>query len=258
MGKPRCRDCLDCGKTFHGDRAQCWSCVLKHRRPMRECERCHMPFRATRATKRLRATQGQWTRYCSTTCSNRADADRRRKPPPAPSTRIWIVDCVECERAVVVRRSNARYCSRRCGERAFRKAHPRTSFVGEERTCPRPRCRAAFIQARPGQVYCTTRCYNAERRRNDKARRRARRRGVERETYRPLDIYERDRWTCGLCGKRIHRNQRAPHPLAPTIDHVIPMSLGGNDTKANVQAAHFLCNSIKGTSGCNSQLRLVG
>jgi 5-methylcytosine-specific restriction endonuclease McrA len=33
---------------------------------------------------------------------------------------------------------------------------------------------------------------------------------------------------------------------APTIDHIVPMAKGGDDTKINVQLAHFSCNSRKG------------
>jgi 5-methylcytosine-specific restriction endonuclease McrA len=48
-----------------------------------------------------------------------------------------------------------------------------------------------------------------------------------------------------------------PHPKAPTIDHIVPLSAGGDDTKANVQLACFLCNSIKGSRG-TQQLTLIG
>lgn len=51
--------------------------------------------------------------------------------------------------------------------------------------------------------------------------------------------------------------QAVPHPKAPTIDHVVPLAEGGHDTRANVQLAHFLCNSIKGRGG-SQQLALIG
>jgi 5-methylcytosine-specific restriction endonuclease McrA len=49
-----------------------------------------------------------------------------------------------------------------------------------------------------------------------------------------------------------------PHPKAPTIDHIIPLSAGGDDTKANVRLAHFLCNSRRGNRGDVEQLKLIG
>jgi 5-methylcytosine-specific restriction endonuclease McrA len=48
-----------------------------------------------------------------------------------------------------------------------------------------------------------------------------------------------------LCGEPLAMAEQVPHPLAPTIDHVIPLARGGWHAPDNVQAAHFLCNSRK-------------
>jgi 5-methylcytosine-specific restriction endonuclease McrA len=48
-----------------------------------------------------------------------------------------------------------------------------------------------------------------------------------------------------------------PHPKAPTIDHIIPLAHGGDDTRANVQLAHFLCNASAGITG-TKQAALFG
>jgi hypothetical protein len=37
-----------------------------------------------------------------------------------------------------------------------------------------------------------------------------------------------------------------------------PLSRGGDDTRANVQLAHFLCNARKGAAGGGEQLALIG
>ncbi|MCK4518139.1 HNH endonuclease [Candidatus Babeliales bacterium] len=49
-----------------------------------------------------------------------------------------------------------------------------------------------------------------------------------------------------------------PHPLAVTIDHVIPLSCGGEHSYRNTQLACFRCNSIKGNGSVDGgeQLRL--
>ena len=41
-----------------------------------------------------------------------------------------------------------------------------------------------------------------------------------------------------------------------TIDHVVPLSLGGSHTPANVRAAHFMCNSRRSNRGA-AQMRLL-
>lgn len=56
------------------------------------------------------------------------------------------------------------------------------------------------------------------------------------------EIFKRDGWVCHLCGLPVKRKARCPHPLSPTIDHLIPLSKGGPDMPSNVKCAHFECN----------------
>lgn len=67
------------------------------------------------------------------------------------------------------------------------------------------------------------------------------------ESISRVAVLERDNWTCGICGQPIDRNAKAPHPLSPSVDHVIALASGGSHTYDNVQAAHFECNWRKGT-----------
>lgn len=76
-------------------------------------------------------------------------------------------------------------------------------------------------------------------------RRRARLRQVRVEPYRDADVFDRDDWCCGLCGKPIDSSLQWPDPWCATIDHVVPISHGGADALDNVQAAHFRCNGSK-------------
>lgn len=49
-----------------------------------------------------------------------------------------------------------------------------------------------------------------------------------------------------------------PHPLAASIDHVLPIAHGGGDVPANVQLAHLRCNVRKRDRGGAEQLALIG
>jgi 5-methylcytosine-specific restriction endonuclease McrA len=91
-------------------------------------------------------------------------------------------------------------------------------------------------------------------------RRRAAKRNATTEAYDPLDIAERDRWRCSLCGRKIRRDVHYHAPTALTMDHVIPLSCGGHDVASNVRAAHRQCNSAKGNRAMpnGEQLRLIG
>jgi len=68
----------------------------------------------------------------------------------------------------------------------------------------------------------------------------------------PRDVYERDYWTCHLCGLLVlpvkHQHMKAPHPWGPSLDHLTPLSLGGTHTWDNVALAHFICNSKRGNT----------
>jgi 5-methylcytosine-specific restriction endonuclease McrA len=74
-------------------------------------------------------------------------------------------------------------------------------------------------------------------------RRRARKLGNGCERYQDNHIFERDGWVCHLCSEIIDALLPRNHILGATIDHLIPISLGGADAAENVKAAHNICNS---------------
>lgn len=54
---------------------------------------------------------------------------------------------------------------------------------------------------------------------------------------------------CGICGKPVDFSYKNPHPLAPTVDHIIPVSKGGHPSDiSNLQLAHRYCNRAKADS----------
>jgi len=77
------------------------------------------------------------------------------------------------------------------------------------------------------------------------------------EPVRFTEIAERDKGLCHMCGKRMGR-QVWPHPLSPSLDHVIPLSRGGVHDPTNVRLAHLGCNVAKGNRGGGEQLLLIG
>ena len=51
---------------------------------------------------------------------------------------------------------------------------------------------------------------------------------------------------CALCGMPFDRSLKFPHPLSISIDHIIPVALGGKSTLDNLQVTHLGCNKAKG------------
>lgn len=78
-----------------------------------------------------------------------------------------------------------------------------------------------------------------------KHRRRARKRAQDCEVFWRKEIFDRDFYFCMICGGKTDALAKVPHPLAPTVDHILPIAKGGGHTRANTQTAHFICNSLK-------------
>lgn len=58
----------------------------------------------------------------------------------------------------------------------------------------------------------------------------------------------REARVCALCGLPIDPELKSPHPFSFTVDHIIPLSMGGAVADpTNMRAAHRICNSKRGT-----------
>lgn len=77
-------------------------------------------------------------------------------------------------------------------------------------------------------------------------RRRAAKFSREHEKIDRDTVFERDNYECKLCNKPLDMNAKFPHPLSPTLDHVVALNKGGHHLYVNLQAAHFRCNTAKG------------
>ncbi|MFJ8016233.1 HNH endonuclease [Streptomyces sp. NPDC096339] len=66
------------------------------------------------------------------------------------------------------------------------------------------------------------------------------------EVFAPIDVHTRDAWTCRLCLLPIDPKVAWPDPMSASVDHIVPLSRGGEHSMINVQSAHLSCNSSKG------------
>lgn len=217
----------------------------------RDCEICASAYRPTYPRQRT----------CSRSCGwelrlREGTAQPARPPAPRQLSLPGIRRCGHCAETFIGLRR--KYCSPDCaaeakliGDREYRRARARP-----HRMCCRCGRRPTPSKRR---VLCDSCLRTTKRNRKRRERRRIRNllRNVASELYTLEEIAERDRFVCQLCRKRVAMKKQVPHPKAPTIDHVVPRADGGDDTRANVQLAHFMCNCLKSNRG-SQQLALIG
>lgn len=63
-----------------------------------------------------------------------------------------------------------------------------------------------------------------------------------------LTLFNLFGWTCHICMSDIDPKRRFPDMMAATVEHIIPLSMGGLHRWDNVAPAHAQCNFQKSNS----------
>lgn len=186
------------------------------------CESCRAAFRKAYvrekhaeyvADGRRRKPARQWT--CES-CGADAGSSPRR-----------IGRCVRC-RSDGVAPCSVDGCTRPVRARGVCSAHYKRDARADGRIVPEPW---------------------SDRRRANYARRRALKAGAAAGApFTSAEVFERDGWLCGLCSQPVDSAVEYPDPASASLDHVVPLSRGGEHSLENVQLAHLSCNVSKGAA----------
>jgi hypothetical protein len=240
--------CVECNKAVCRRVAE-----KRHLIACAECGKEHLAARAK-------------VRYCSRGCASKAyDYNRRRKAEAAEKklARKQSIEfdrqrsCRVCSSMFLANSTSQRYCSNQCRAASYQQRVDEQNLVryqakyGKERSCKL--CRRTFWPdpKTRRKLFCSNHCLDNW----WTDFRRRRKRAGNAESYSRFDIFERDKWTCQLCHEKIPKRKKFPHPLSATIDHIISIKEGGEDSSRNVQTAHLCCNSRK-CAKSRGQLRL--
>lgn len=208
----------------------------------RVCEVCSADYHATYTAQRT----------CGRACGTKARGYRPRTF--GPSNKLNWHQCSECP-AWMGKRGRV-VCSPRCAKaRSRRRWYATWVSAAKPTTLPCRECGRPHSTLTANNCGWCARCRSNA---NKTYRRRARHHRVEYEPVNRLRVYERDHWTCQICRRKVNRTAPPPSDRYPTLDHVIPMALGGPHSYANVQLACRQCNTRKGVRGGNEQLALAG
>lgn len=201
--------------------------------------------------------------YCTDECRRAALLARRNAEAQARRSST-VTECAWCLRPFTpTARIDERYCSTTCCQHGTQ--HHIYWGEGNDR-CPLrwldcTTCGTTYLRPTGQHIYqqcppCTDQRIQARSAAKNAARRGATVAGD------PITVHalaERDGTRCALCRRPVNMNLRHPHPMAPTIDHIIPIKHDppGHHTWANTQLAHFRCNTSKSNRAANDQLRLM-
>jgi 5-methylcytosine-specific restriction endonuclease McrA len=239
-------DCVDCRKSINIGAKRCRQCDAIARRGVRTCAVCGIGIWMPNTHSRI---------FCSLRCRSAFGSAKKAEEALWHEVKTFVV-CPECGRFFLPKSTLAQLCSAKCrARRQHRERH------GRNRN-PRPceQCQVIFAPEEYGDKrrrFCSLPCSRRYAARTHRPKRRARMRGVPTENIRIEWLLHRDGRACQLCGQLVRTEESVPHPLSPTIDHVIPLSRGGHHTRANVQLAHFACNVKKGANVGHSLSKAV-
>lgn len=190
------------------------------------------------------------TRYCSRECMG------------IGSRRNGVCTCKQCGAEFLPKvKGHNTFCSWACTKSwlkehsAYKTPEPKVSTGGRgtqvSGVCPV--CGAGFTftrgRGRP-RKYCSRECaVRAIGRRGSSVRRARKFHCGNCEPVSAFRVFERNGWICALCGDPVDRAAVWPDKLSASLDHIIPLSLGGEHVLTNVQCSHWGCNRAKGARG---------
>lgn len=269
-------NCVVCGQVFESPRKkQCCSQQCYYRRSyspdawaMRPkkwdvtCKVCGGPFKTNKKSQLYCSVQCRaqvQRRVPSFTCKN---CDRAFSPIGMDRTTFCSRECTFSyktkHRAITIKKASQQKTCSRCGK-PFESNKPNRRFCSKEcreyripkdpityvRQCKE--CGKQFDTSSHGIGFCSDQCRRKYRNRYDYVRsdKRLTQNGRRDYSITLARLYLRDKGVCYLCGQQVNMDANPNANDYGSIDHVTPVSKGGQHTWGNVRLAHRKCNMAK-------------
>ena len=248
MADTKVRDCVQCGRSFntpHLGRKCCGpECQAQRSRQQQRKRKGRLPLADRKAERKRLAIRpcawcgegfirkGTYNKHCSKHCTDSARVGRD----------IRVDAFIKAEAATYARWSSAAKARLRASA-SINRCNDCSAEVGKNKhrcePCADKRRRVARLRSRGTPNYRAAKA-------RSKARRRARRRLARVETFDPFEVFDRDGWRCHLCGVKTPKKLRGTYAdNAPELDHIVPLSQGGEHSKRNTACSCRKCNIEK-------------
>lgn len=209
------------------------------------CQHCGEDYHPKRANR---------SQYCSKSCQGKAriaviNASKNPVPPKPVRYVVRRPMCERCGARFTAVSVASRLCSDECRRvESLDKMRERSAANVNKKPRDCAECGLSFTPSYGDKrsVYCSDRCFKRSSHRVARHARRALLKLVTVERVNPTNVFDRDNWTCRQCGVSTPRDLRGTYePNAPELDHVIPLSKGGEHSYANTQCLCRQCNGAK-------------
>jgi len=225
------------------------------------CKHCNKDY----YTKR-RGGEGQT--FCSRGCAYAYKADRKqlRRDNKLIVYRTFRKQCAQCGDMFWSSSARKVRCSRKCELVRSREASVAYEVMAHKL---KPAVECAHCSILFTRLYgnksraCSSDC-SLELKRIDRRKYRSSRRARVKgngtpESFDPFYVFGRDKWMCVCCGRKTPISHRgSTKDSAPELDHIIPLSLGGEHSRVNTQCLCRACNQAKSNGARSDQLLMFG
>lgn len=216
-----------------------------------KCEYCGKSFRRNRGRSRDAG------RFCSRQCSVKFNQKKSQKRRKCTQLEFLCLTCAFCGADFLSIRKS-KFCSEECRAKATleygRRQYASKQYADKKAVC---RCCGKKFQLKykKSKIFCSEECKRKQERLNQhhNYRKRLKNKIVDSDIT-LAKLIERDNHICSLCGEKVDVDDYSIDDNGnfivgdnyPSIDHIIPLSLGGLHSWDNIQLAHFSCNRARG------------
>lgn len=246
-------DCAYCGIEFTPKYPNQKCCCMKHGDWLNKREKKHYTYVCRNCGKTYQTRRKECDQYCSKECAYAYKTQRgeqRAEQEKLQSIERRTKVCPICNKSYLAFMKEQTGCSPECRRQVVlnRLAQSRRGTYIEQ-NCVCKECGREFVSSfgDKHRSFCSNTCSRRHFKRLREDRKRNNKLGVtESERIVRMIVYRRDGYICGICGEPVMMELEVPEHLAPTLDHIVPLALGGTHIYVNVQCAHFICNTRKG------------